>query len=173
MLIDATAGAYGLFQVVFADLTEHLAVAVFRLRQVKAPGLTFEQIFRLEFKRILDQFKEELKQFDGKRLLEEDLHWLLAAVDQMAIIAKWRHERIHARVRPVDGGLGLYDWRTRERLPISYEECKGKIDEATKLIVTLEAHVPQLVGWLDWNKMFEREWDTLFEQKYDAVDRAE
>jgi len=98
MQIDATAGAYGLFQVVFADLTEHLAAAVFRLQQAKDPSVTFEQIFRLEFKRVLDRFKEELKQFDGKRSLEEDLHWLHDAVGQMAAIAQWRHDRIHARV---------------------------------------------------------------------------
>jgi hypothetical protein len=33
MQIDATTGAYGLFQAVFANLTDDLAVALFRLQE--------------------------------------------------------------------------------------------------------------------------------------------
>lgn len=46
MTLDDTAAAYGLFQVVFADLANHLAIATFRLREQKEPGLAFEEVFR-------------------------------------------------------------------------------------------------------------------------------
>jgi hypothetical protein len=173
MQIDATAGVYGLVQVVFADLAEHLAIAVFQIRKTHDSSATFEQVFRLQFKNVLDQFKDELKRFRDKQSLREDTEALDAAVRQISTIAQWRHDRIHARIRRVDDGLALYDWRTRKRLTISYDECKEKIDQMIRLIVTLEAHVPQLVHLEEWEKLFNQDWEKLFEQKYDAADQGE
>lgn len=46
MKLDATAAAYGLIQVVFADVTVRLARAVFFLQRQRDANVTFEQIFR-------------------------------------------------------------------------------------------------------------------------------
>ena len=58
MTFDDTASAYGLFQVVFADVVDHLAVATFRLRERKEPSLQFEKVFRQEAKKILGQLRD-------------------------------------------------------------------------------------------------------------------
>jgi hypothetical protein len=160
MQIDATAGAYGLFQVAFANLTDDLATALFRLRQSKDPNVTFKEIFKLEFKKMLEQFREELKQFDSKPSLAEDRHWIGEAVAKMTAIAQWRNDRIHARVLQVDDGLALYHWRTLKRLSISYEECEEKIQDVIWIIVTVRTHVGQLVERLEWDKSFEQTWDS-------------
>ncbi len=38
---------------------------------------------------------------------------------------------------------------------MSYEECEAKIDEVCRVIVTLTAYAPRLVGMLDYDRLFE------------------
>jgi hypothetical protein len=68
MTLNDTAAAYGLFQVVFADIADHVAVATFRLLQRSDPGLTFENVFRQDFTKTLKQFRQELHRFEGRSL---------------------------------------------------------------------------------------------------------
>ena len=74
MTLNDTAAAYGLFQVVFADVADHLAIATSRLREPKEPGLVFEKVFRQDFKKTLKQFQCELRQFDDRSAVSESLY---------------------------------------------------------------------------------------------------
>jgi hypothetical protein len=53
MNLDDTAAAYGLFQVVFADIADHIAVAAFRLRELKEPELHSKQFLGRNFRKPL------------------------------------------------------------------------------------------------------------------------
>ena len=96
--MNDTAAAYGLFQVVFADVTDHLAVATFRLRERKESDLVFEDVFRQEFKKTLKQFRRELRQFEGRSAVSDNLYPVHEACKAMSKLAVWRNDRIHARV---------------------------------------------------------------------------
>lgn len=74
MTLNDTAATYGLFQVVFADVVDHLAVATFHLRERKESGLVFESVFKQEFKKLFKQFRQELKQFDGRSPVADSLY---------------------------------------------------------------------------------------------------
>jgi len=76
MRINETAAAYGLFQVIFADVADHLAIATFHLRKQKEPDLTFQTVFKQEFKRTLKQFRRELWQFEGRPAVFDSLYAL-------------------------------------------------------------------------------------------------
>ena len=177
MTLDSTAAAYGLVQVVFADVTDKLATAVFVLKQRRDAritsldqicklkfmrlqfvlkrrrdaSVTVEQIYKLEFKRLLEAFRDELKQFDGQIELVDDLRLLREACQGLEAVSQWRNDRIHARVRQVDDGLALYD-RAGKRLSISHEECVGITDKLTKVIVALEAYLPSIFKSIDFDK---------------------
>jgi hypothetical protein len=160
MKLDMTASAYGLIQVVFADVTVRLARAVFLLQKRKDANITFEGIFRKQFKQILGCFKDELKQLDQAYLVETpDVETFREMCDELATLAVWRNDRIHAIVEPVSDGFALYDRRTRKRLSISCEECKEIIERLTKVIVKLEA-LPAVLRSLD----VEEEIDAFFDQ---------
>ncbi len=149
MNFNDTAAAYGLFQVVFADIADHVAVAAFRLRELKEPGLTFETVFEQEFSKTLKQFRRELKQFDGRSEVADYLRDVREACETISDLAVWRNDRIHARVRMIDTGYALYDWRTRERLEISRDQIEQNIHRGVKAIVALEANVQHLVHQLN------------------------
>ena len=154
MKLDDTAAAYGLFQVVFADVTAHLAIATLRLRERNEPGLAFETVFKQEFSQILKQFRHELRQLDGRSPVSESLQAVRRACETISALAVWRNDRIHARVHMEAHGYALYDWRTNRRLEISYEETTLNITRAIAAIVELEAHVPHLVHLLTWDEEF-------------------
>jgi hypothetical protein len=158
MTFDSTSSAYGLVQVVFADVTDRLATAVFVFQQRRDPNVTFGEIYELQFKRLLKAFKNELKQFGGQPSVADDLRAIQEVCQELGNLSAWRNDRIHARVREVDGKLALYDWRTGERLTISYEECVEIIDRLARVIATLQGHMPALVSNLD----FDKEWNTFF-----------
>src|SRR6185503_1401275 len=139
MTFNDTAAAYGLFQVVFADMADHLAVATFRLREHRELGLSFETVFGQQFERTLKQFRQELRQFDDRSHISDRLHDLREACKTMSALAVWRNDRIHARVQMTDHGYVLYDWRTRNRLEITREQIELKINQAIKTTVDLEA----------------------------------
>jgi hypothetical protein len=161
MTLNDTAAAYGLFQVVFADVVDHLAVATFRLRELRESGLVFESVFKQEFKKLLKQFRQELKQFDGRSPVADSLHGVREACKIISALAVWRNDRIHARVHMSEHGYALYDWRTRRRLEIRREQIEQNINLAIKAIVELEAHVPHLVHLLKWDEEFEKLFSTL------------
>lgn len=161
MNLNDTAAAYGLFQVVFADVVDHLAVATFRLRERKESGLDFERVFNQGFKKLMEQFRQELRQFDGRASVADSLHAVREACRIISELAVWRNDRIHARVHKSEHGYALYDWRTRRRLEISTERIQRNIDLAIKAIVELEAHVPHLVHLLKWDEEFERLFSNL------------
>lgn len=155
MLFSDTASVYGLFQVVFADVADHLAVATFRLLKRKEPGLTVEAVFKQRVSDTLKQFRQELGQFDEGSDVSESVRNLRDASDIIAALSNWRNDRIHARVRMTEDGYALYDKRTGNRLELHRDQLEKKIEQAVKAIVTLEADVQHLVGQLKWDEEFE------------------
>lgn len=147
-----------MFQVVFADIVDHLAAATFRLRERKERGLQFEKVFKQDASKILDQFKDELKQFDGRSSAKENLHDLRDACQTTSTLMKWRNDRIHARVRMTGTGYALYDWRTRQRLEIHQDVIVKNIQLAINAMVKIEANVAPLIGQLK----LDEELDKLF-----------
>jgi len=156
MKLSDTAAAYGLFQVVFADLTDHLAQATYDLRAQREPGLGFETVFRQRFSRALEQFRCELQQFDQRSPDSESLDALREAAAIIPKVEKWRNERIHARVHLTEHGYVLRDWRTGRLLEITTEQVELQINLAIKAMVLFEAHVPRLVNLVTWNAENER-----------------
>jgi hypothetical protein len=182
MQLDSTAAAYGLIQVVFAEVTERLAYALFILqqrqgattfeerhrrkctlpfRQFKAElrftlyrkkPATLDEILRRDFSRILDEFKAELKQFDDEPSVDADLKDVRDACSELATLARWRNERIHALVRQVEDGKALYSLKTRERLSISYPECEDILHKLADIAVKLQHCLPKLLNTLDFNE---------------------
>jgi hypothetical protein len=161
---DVTAATYGLIQVVFADATERLAMAVFKLQQHRDPSVTFDKVFELKFSQILKGFKQELKQFDSEGGAAEDIAVLLRSCRQLASLSVWRNERIHARVRQVDDGLALYNSRTGRRLSIGPEESQTILQRLAEAMFTMEAHLPVLLTELELDK----ELDDFFKTTEDS-----
>ena len=170
MRLDSTAAAYGNFQVVFTDLTDHLAVATFRLRERKETSLTFEAVFGQRFKETLTQFRRELQQFDNRFPVSHSVATLRETCTLISTLSRWRNDRVHARVRMTEDGYALYDWRTRHRLEITQEQIEKNIQLTVKAIVELETHVPHLIGLLDWDEEFERLYSTVPELSEPAED---
>jgi hypothetical protein len=162
--LDQTAAAYGLFQVVYTDLTERLAFAVFELRKRNEPTLRFENVFAKQYKHLLGSFRDLLKQIDGDSFIADSVAALRAACDLMSDLGVWRNDRLHARVRMTEDGYVLYDWKTCKRLSISYEELDGRIQQAIKAAVELEVHLVRLLRSTDFEVELERTIRTLLEQ---------
>lgn len=153
MKFDEAAAAYGLVQVVFADVTGRLVWAVAELQRQKDPTVTFEKVYKKQFKNILDAFKDELKALSGRSAgMSDDLLALQDSAGELAALATWRNDRIHARVVMSAHGLSLYDWRTGKPLSISQAECVDKIERLTRVLVTLEQYLPSILGHLDMEK---------------------
>jgi len=168
-MMNAVAAAYGLFQVVFANLAEHLSIATFRLRKHREPDLALETVFRQEFGRTLKQFREELDRFEDQPSASDNLDALRAACNVMSGLARWRNERIHARVQLTERGYALYDWRTHQPLTITPEQIEQNIQRAIETIGEFKAYASHLVELLDWDKEFERFYNSL-PQPSDADD---
>ena len=158
MTFNDTAAAYGLFQVVFADVVDHLAGATFHLLKREDPDLPFEKVFTQDASKILKQFRAEVKQFDVVSPVAENVHDLREACKTISALMKWRNDRIHARVRMTDSGYALYDWRTRERLEIHGDVIVENIQLAINAMVKLETNVAPLIGQLK----LDEELDKLF-----------
>lgn len=152
MKLDSTAAAYGLIQVVFADAAERLAYALFVLEQRRGAATSFEKIHHRKFRRILEAFEDELKQFDGERKVAADLNDVRDACSQLKTLSHWRNERIHALVRQVDDGFALYSLETRKRLSISYQECDDILHKLVDIAMTLGVCLPKLLNALDLNE---------------------
>lgn len=157
MTIDPAAAAYGLFQLAFAEVTDHIAGALFALRRRKEADLRYTNVFGLNFGRQINELEGELKRFDQyqSQSMLEHLGALREPCQRARLLADWRNKRIHVRVQRTEAGLALFDWRTRERLSISYDECAEKIDESLWIVATLKCNAPHLVDYLDWLTVFE------------------
>jgi hypothetical protein len=70
-------------------------------------------------------------------------------------------QRVHARVRLVENGYVLYDWRTLKPLEISRAEIEQNIDLVIQAIVDIETHIPHLVDMLNWDDEIERLFSTV------------
>jgi hypothetical protein len=151
MKIDATAAAYGLFQVVFASMTNELALALFALRSRRDPQFTFEKV-PTKFSWMLEELRKEL---DNLRVSSREKD-SLAEVRRMCWIADrlatWRNSRIHARVKWTDEGLVLLNWKTSKRLSITVEECAQKTDAAGRVISNITTHMTYLARDFDSRK---------------------
>ncbi len=157
MTIDQAAAAYGLFQLAFAEVVDHIAGTLFALRQQKEADLSYSNVFGLNFGRQIRELEGELKTFDQyqSQWMVEHLGPLREACRRARLLSNWRNKRIHARVQRTEAGLALFDWRTLERLSISHDECAEKIDEALWIVGTLKCYAPHLVDHLDWLTLFE------------------
>lgn len=151
MSSSAAVAAYGRFQVVFADVVNHLAIVTFDLREPAEPGLHIKSVFAQPFKKTFGQFKDALRQFDGRSVVSDSLIEVREACTIISELAEWRNQRIHAHVQTSEHGFALYNWRTDKRLELDLQQIETKIDLAVKAIVTLEAHGEQLVHQLRWN----------------------
>jgi hypothetical protein len=156
MRFTHTACAYGLFQVVFADVADHLAVATFRLRERKEPSLTLEAVFGQRVSDTLKQFRKELGESGEGLPVSESVADLRGACDIIAKLFNWRNDRIHARVRMTEDGYALYDKRTGHRFELNREQLENNIQQAVQAIVTLKANVQNVVGRLEWHEEFEK-----------------
>lgn len=158
--MNQTAAAYGLFQVAFADLTDHLAAATFYLRQRNEPALKLEKVFRQEFSRTRKQLRTELKQLEGRSSELDSLRAVLMACDNPSKLAAWRNDRIHARVRLTEHGYLLYHWQGH-RLEMSDAQIEQNMRLAIEVIVQLEGHMRYLVGSVDVKEQIRRLMGTL------------
>ena len=126
MKLDENAAAFGLFQLAFANLTQQLAMAVFYLRRLNEPDLKFEKVFKMEISRLHDSLLEQLLQFDSQQCLDMDLQHLRHRCRQIAVLATWRNDRAHPRVRFDNHGISIFNWRTGQRLPSTPKSAFSK-----------------------------------------------
>lgn len=152
MLLNETAATYGLLQLTFADAIEHLAAILFHLKRETKPGLQFEEVLAFRFSDLLKTLNKELRRFNGDN---ENAEAIRAACKEMDRLREWRNDRVHARVRMLDGGYALFNGKTGERLSISSTECEEKVNKLIKIIVTVEAHTPHLLNVLSLEKSLE------------------
>lgn len=71
MVLNETAAAYGVFQVIFAELHGCLAAATWHLRRRFDPNLTFSKVHRQGFRCTLEQFKKESKSHASTETYQE------------------------------------------------------------------------------------------------------
>jgi len=160
MTVNDTVAWYGIFQVVFADVVEHLAKAMYDLRKEKEQDLTFNTVFEdaFKFKKLMCQFRDELRRFDKVSAQASDsLHIVRAACQTMSEVANWRNERIHCRVKiRRDGGIVLYDSRTGYPLKVNSAQITKYIHRVQRAMVDLEAEIPNLIRELKRSEDFEK-----------------
>jgi len=163
MRFSSPAAAFGIFQLVYAEMTYKLAFALFRLRRLKEPKQTFIEVFRIPFGQMLREFKKELRQFDGSADVADELAAVRKTCCQMREIAKWRNECIHVMVRLEDDGYALYEWKTGQRLQMNLTECERRIQDAQKVIITLPDDVNHLVISAESDKWLDGELDKVLQ----------
>jgi inorganic pyrophosphatase/exopolyphosphatase len=148
MNLDENAAAFGLFHLAYANLFQRLAATVHCVRQLNEPNLRFDEVFGETFSSLCQRLKKELKQFntDQSPWLVEDVRVLQNTCSKMRVLARWRNQRVHALVSMDEGGIRIYDSRTRKPLNIARVECEKKIREAIKLNVELEHRTRSLVS---------------------------
>ncbi len=163
MKFGEAASAYGMFQVVFADIVCRVAVYTLLLRREQEPALDFNTVFRQDFKHLLNDFKRQLRRFDDGdpqlRLVLEEIRDACATASRLS---KWRNDRVHARVLWSEDGYRLYDWRTGAPLQITSEQAEQMIQEGVGVIAALETSVPELGRLRSANSWVEKELAEIF-----------
>lgn len=145
MTLDDNAAAYGLFQLVFANLVQQFATAVFYIQRNQNPGLHFNEVFRRDFSRLRDILKDELKQFEANSFHDMEVQDIRNACAKAATLAEWRNPRVHARVQIDANGIAIYDKVTLKRLAIDRDDCLEKIRQAIGIQMNLDQAVGQLL----------------------------
>jgi hypothetical protein len=161
MNLDENAAAFGLFHLMFANLTQQLAAALFYIRRLKEPDLKFEDVFKLKFSRLLKEFEKELKQLDGGSH-DMELQALRPVCERIKDLGDWRNARAHPRVQIDEHGITIYDWRTRKQLIMDRDETLLKIERTHWLTIALE----QNAGILLRHLKSDREWDEVFDKMW-------
>jgi hypothetical protein len=157
---DATACAFGLFQVAFAEMVETLALAVYELKRQRDNSLTIVRLPNLfKPKRLLEDLKDELKQFDEYDSQGQYVEEVRRACGAAKEVLNWRNPRIHCRIRRTDTGVSLQSWDGKP-LSLTAADCWSYINRAHLASSTLQAYVSQLVGSLE----FYRAADELYAQ---------
>ena len=164
MKLDENAAAFGLFQLAFANLSQQLAMAVFYLRRINEPDLKFENVFKMEFSRLREALLGQLRQCDNQQCLDMDLQHLRCRCEQIAVLANWRNDRTHPRVRLDESGIAIYNWRTFQQLSIKTEECVQQIEKASAYTVDVDHLVGSILRTLEsknkMDKLLSEIWDT-------------
>jgi hypothetical protein len=156
MVVTDTAAAYGLFQLVFADVTKYLAIATFRLRQRHEPQLTFEDVFRQRVSETRKQLWRELSRFDDRPTVSAELTEMREACEAISKIESWRNSRVHALVEWTDEGYALYDWHTHRRLEVTLEQIEEQIELANRAGMSLRIHTPAFESQLNWDEELDK-----------------
>jgi len=164
MVFNETAAAYGLFQVVFAEMHEYLAAATYHLRRRNEQSLQYEKVHRQGFEKTLKQFRKQLCQLSDSGGVAEGIEALKKACDSMACLAQWRNERVHARVLRTEEGLELYaplrdNPGKAQRLEMSKGFFEERIREAIKVTVTFQA--AHLISQIRMKEEIDRLWASL------------
>jgi len=108
MNLDATACAYGLFQVAFAEMVESLAVAVYELRKHRDNSLTINLLPNLgKPGRLLTDLKKELRQFEEYDAQDSYVQEVRRACGEAQKVLDWRNPRIHCRILRTETGVSL------------------------------------------------------------------
>ncbi len=164
MVFNETAAAYGLFQVVFAEMHGHLAAATFHLRRRHERSLQYEKVHGQPFQQTLREFRQQLCQLSDSNGLFPEVEMLRKACDSIDCLAQWRNERVHARVRRTEEGLELYAQRrnnpgTGQRLEMSKEFFEELIRKAIEVTVTFQAaHLDEKV---QFSELVDKYWASL------------
>jgi hypothetical protein len=161
MNLDHNAAAFGLFHLMFANLTQQLAAALFYIRRLREPDLKFENVFELEFSRLLKEFEKELKLLDGGSH-DMALQALRPVCESIKALGAWRNAITHPRVQIDEHGITIYDWRTRKQLIINYDETMLKVERTHWLTIALEQNAGILLRGLqsdqEWDEVFDKMW---------------
>jgi len=164
MKMDTTASAYGLLQIVFANMTYELARALFGLRAHRDPQFKFEDV-PWQFGKILKELKAELDLMEADSDEKDSVAELRRLCRIAAEPAPWRHSRTHARVVQVEDGLALFDWTTGKRLSISAAECEEKIQLAFQVVCNVPAHSAYLLRELDTKQAIDEFFQKLSDEE--------
>lgn len=146
----------------FANLTQQLAATLFYIRRLREPDLKFEDVFKLEFSRLLKEFEKELKRLEDGGLNDMGLQALRPVCESIEALGGWRNARAHPRVQIDEHGITIYDWRTRKQLIMDRDETMLKVDRTHCLTIALEQNAGILLRHLE----SDREWDEVFEKMW-------
>jgi hypothetical protein len=172
---DATACAYGLFQVAFAEMVETLAVAVYELRKQREPSLTIAGLRNLRKPgELLTELKDELKQFDDRSAPAEYVQEVRVACGEARQVLNWRNARVHCRILRTETGVALQSWDGKP-LPLTSGDCWKYINRAHVVSSTLQAYVSQLVGALEFYKAVDELYAQIMAEEIppDEVDESD
>jgi len=152
MTLDGNAAAFGLFQLAFANLQQQLATVVFFLRRVEEPNLKFGEVFKLELRRLRRSLKEQLRKLKEHSSMSMEIQLLQKTCSEIGVLAQWRNDRAHPRVRIDEDGIAIFNWKTGKPLSIHRDECVEKIQQAIRITVDLEMYGATLSKQLENKK---------------------